>query len=44
MAAHVQLVPEDDAVTTQRVHEIRLDYDDIIAALDGPRLHINDEV
>ncbi len=33
-----------DAVTTQRVHEIRLDYDDIIAALDGPRLHINDEV
>ena len=33
-----------DAVTTQRVHEIRLDYDDIIAALDGPRLNINDEV
>ena len=31
-----------DAVTTQRVHEIRLDYDDIVAALDGPRLDIDE--
>jgi hypothetical protein len=31
-----------DAVTTQRVHEIRLDYDDIVAALDGHRLDIDD--
>jgi hypothetical protein len=31
-----------DAVTTQRVHEIRLDYDDIVAALDGPRQDLDD--
>ena len=31
-----------DAVTTQRVHEIRFDYDDIVAALDGPRHDIDD--
>ena len=31
-----------DAVTTQRVHEIRLDYDDIIAALDGPRPDVDE--
>ena len=31
-----------DAVTTQRVHEIRLDYDDIVATLNGPRLDIDE--
>jgi hypothetical protein len=31
-----------DAVTTQRVHEVRLNYDDIIAALDGPRPDVDE--
>ena len=31
-----------DAITTQRVHEIRLDYDDIVAAQDGPRQDLDD--
>ncbi len=31
-----------DAITTQRLHETRIDYDSIVAILDGPVVPVED--